>query len=64
MGEFIPGSKEVTIVADRSGKNYNIEEIGSRFIIPGLQGNKSFSDSFAESLTVIVGGFEGNKICS
>ena len=60
-GEFIPGSKEVTIVADRSGKNYNIEEIGSRFIIPGLQGNKSFSDSFAESLTVIVGGFEGIK---
>ena len=60
-GEFIPGSKEVTIVADRSGKNYNIEEIGSRFIIPGLKGNKSFSDSFAESLTVIVGGFEGIK---
>ena len=26
-----------------------------------MQGNKSFSDSFAESLTVIVGGFEGIK---
>ena len=60
-GEFVPGTKEVTVVADKSGKNYNVEKINTRFIIPGLKNYKSFSDSYAESSSVIVGGFEGIK---
>ena len=60
-GEFVPGTKEVTVVADKSGKNYNVDKINSRFIIPGLKNYKSFSDTYAKSSSVIVGGFEGIK---
>ena len=58
-GEFIPGYKVATIVADKPGDDYNITKIGTRFIIPGLQKYESFSGAYAESTTNIVGGFEG-----
>ncbi len=60
-GEFVPGRKEVTVVADKIGNGYNIEKKGERFSIPGLAKYKEFASSYAESKTKIVGGFSGER---
>ena len=59
---FEPGKKEVKVEADDAGLEYDIQEQGVRFSIPGLAKWKAFSDSYAVSETKIVGGFEGVKL--
>ena len=60
-GEFVPGRKEVKVVADRIGTEFNIREKGERFSIPGLAKYKEFSKSYAVSSSEIVGGFRGER---
>ena len=60
-GEFVPGRKEVKVIADKIGDGYNIPKSGVRFSIPGLAKYKQFSTSYAVSSTSIVGGFSGER---
>ena len=60
-GEFVPGRKEVRVVADSIGDRFNLEEKGVRLSIPGLQKYKEFSDSYAVTETKVVGGFSGER---
>ena len=60
-GEFVAGRKEVKVIADKIGDNYNIKKNGVRFSIPGLAKYKQFSKSYAVSSTSIVGGFSGER---
>ena len=56
-GEYLPGSKEVNVVADVSGANYNI---GLKdFTLPGFKGDPKFTTVFARSKTNMTGGYSG-----
>ena len=61
-GEFVPGRKEVRVVADSIGDRFNLEKKGTRLSIPGLQKYKEFADSYAITETKVVGGFSGERL--
>ena len=58
-GKTVPGSREVEVVADKPGDEYNITL--SDFTIPGFSGSPKFTKIFARSKTEITGGARGTK---
>lgn len=58
-GTDVPGSVEVTVVADIPGADYNIGL--SDFTIPGLKGDPRYSTVYARSKTAMSGGLVGMK---
>ncbi len=58
-GKIIPGSKEVEVVADKPGADYNIGLVD--FTIPGLKGSDKFDTIIARSKTEITGGASGTQ---
>lgn len=58
-GEIIPGSREVEVVADKPGSEYNIGL--TDFVIPGFKGSAKFETIFARSKTEMSGGFRGTE---
>ncbi len=56
-GEVIPGSLEVTVIADQAGEAYNIPE--GDFTVPGLKGDSRFNTIYAKSKAAMNGGFVG-----
>jgi hypothetical protein len=58
-GNIIPGKIEVTVYADQTGEEYNIEK--TKFTIPGFEGQPQFNSFYAESETNMTGGFDGVK---
>ena len=57
--EIIPGSREVEVVADRAGEEFNIGL--TDFTFSGFEGSPKFKTVFARSKTVMKGGFKGNE---
>lgn len=57
--ENIPGSKEVRVVADKPGKEYNLGL--SDFTLPGLKGSAKHELVFGRSKTEILGGASGDQ---
>jgi len=55
-GKVIPGSVEIKVIAQEAGENYNIGP--SNFSIPGLSGNALYYSIYAESESLITGGFK------
>ena len=60
-GKFQAGSIDVTVVSDVVGLQSNVDQIGTRFSIPGLSSYGDYKDSYALSKTKISGGFSGQK---
>ena len=58
-GKTIPGSKEVNVVADKPGAEYNIGL--TDFTIPGFKGSPKFESVFARSKTEMSEGYVGNS---
>ena len=58
-GKTVPGSKEVDVVADKAGAEYNIGL--TDFTIPGFKGSPKFETVFARSKTEMTGGYVGNS---
>src|SRR3989338_11286180 len=58
-GKTVPGSKEVNVVADKPGAEYNIGL--TDFTIPGFKGSPKFESVFARSKTEMSGGYVGNS---
>jgi len=58
-GKQIPGSKEVSVIADKAGTEYNIGL--TDFTIPGFKGSPKFETVFARSKTDMSGGYVGNS---
>ncbi|OGF70899.1 hypothetical protein A3C73_04865 [Candidatus Giovannonibacteria bacterium RIFCSPHIGHO2_02_FULL_44_11] len=56
-GKTMPGSKEVKVVADKPGADYNIGL--TDFTFPGLKDSPKFETVFARSKTEMTGGFFG-----
>lgn len=56
-GETIPGSVEVTVMADGSGEEYN--STLTDFTIPGFKNDPKYSKFYGRSKTEISGGFKG-----
>ncbi|MDP2668968.1 MAG: hypothetical protein Q8P07_04005 [bacterium] len=56
-GKTIPGSKEVKVIADKPGADYNIGL--TDFTFPGLKDSPKFKTVFARSKTEMTGGFSG-----
>ena len=54
-----PGALEVTVYAERPGKEFNIGL--TDFTLPGLKGTSSFSSVYARSKTEMTGGFAGTE---
>lgn len=54
----VPGSIEVTVLADSYGEDYNIQP--SDFTIPGFKGTPRYDGFFARSSTSMKGGSSGN----
>ncbi len=59
-GKLTPGSKEVKVLADRPGEDYNIGL--TDFTLPGLKGSSKYDLVFARSKTEITGGALGKRI--
>lgn len=57
--EIIPGSREVEVIADKPGVEYNIGL--TDFVIPGFKGSAKFETVFARSKTEMSGGFRGTE---
>lgn len=57
--EIIPGSKDVEVVADKAGEEYNLGL--TDFTLPGFAGSPKFNTVFARSKTPIQGGFVGSE---
>lgn len=55
-----PGSIEVTVYADEPGEEYNIAL--TDFTIPGFKGAEQFEHFYAQSVTPMTGGFEGERL--
>lgn len=55
--EIIPGSKEIEVMADASGAEYNIGLVD--FTIPGFAGGAKFKTIFGRSKTPMQGGYKG-----
>lgn len=55
--EIVPGSKEIDVVADKPGEEYNIGV--SDFTIPGFSGSPKFNTIFGRSKSPMQGGFSG-----
>ena len=58
-GEIVPGSREVEVIADKPGEEYNIGL--TDFTIPGFRGSSKFQTVFARSKTEMEGGFRGTQ---
>jgi len=58
-GKLVPGSKEVKVLADRPGEDYNIGL--TDFTLPGLKGSSKYDLVFARSKTEITGGALGSR---
>ena len=58
-GEIIPGSREVEVIADKPGAEYNIGLVD--FTIPGFKGSHKFETVFARSKIEMTGGFTGTE---
>lgn len=58
-GKIVPGSREVKVVADKAGPEYNIGL--TDFTIPGFSGSPKFNTIFARSKTEISGGYSGSS---
>ncbi len=56
-GKTIPGSKEVKVVADQPGPDYNAEL--TDFTIPGFKDSSKYNSFFARSKTKMTGGSSG-----
>lgn len=56
-GKKIPGSVEVTVVADKPGVDYNIPQ--TDFTIPGFKGDPRYKTFYVRSKTAMAGGFVG-----
>jgi hypothetical protein len=57
----VPGTVDVTVVADQAGQEYNIAPT-SRFTVPGLQSNASmYAGIYAQSSSPMTGGFSGTQ---
>jgi hypothetical protein len=57
--KIIPGSREVIVVADKPGPDYNIGLVD--FTIPGFKGSPKYITVFARSKTEMTGGFSGER---
>lgn len=57
-GTLTPGTVEAEVVADVSGKEYNIEP--ASFMIPGFKGNAKYEKITARSTQPFLGGGEGD----
>lgn len=57
-GETIAGSMEAIIIADKVGKEYNLEF--SDFTLPGFKGSSKYAKIYARSKNAVSGGFAGN----
>jgi hypothetical protein len=55
--EIIPGSREVEVIADKAGEEYNVDLVD--FTIPGFAGGPKFKTIFGRSKTPMQGGFRG-----
>lgn len=55
--ETVPGSLEVTVVADKPGADFNIGL--TDFTLPGLKGDPRFEQIYARSKTAMTGGVVG-----
>lgn len=58
-GEIIPGTLDVTVVADEVGEEYNISE--TTFVIPGFKGQEPYDFFHAETKTEISDGYDGTR---
>ncbi len=56
--EQIAGSIEAAIIADKDGKEYNLDF--SDFTLPGFKGSQKYAKIYARSKSAINGGFAGN----
>ncbi len=56
-GKLIPGSVEVSVIADVAGSKYNIAP--SDFTIPGFKNDPKFNAIYARSKVAFAGGMEG-----
>lgn len=56
-GEIVPSSKEVDIMADEPGENYNIGP--AKFTIPGFEGTPKYTAFYGESKESMTGGAKG-----
>ncbi|MFH1509991.1 MAG: hypothetical protein ABID67_02540 [Candidatus Nealsonbacteria bacterium] len=54
-GNFIAGEKEIEVIADETGPEYNIE--ATTFSIPGFAGTARYTKFYAKSFQPMVGGF-------
>ncbi|MCX6703180.1 MAG: hypothetical protein NTV02_00615 [Candidatus Zambryskibacteria bacterium] len=57
-GKVVPGSVEVSVIADQPGVAYNIGL--SDFTVPGLKGDPRFTTIYARSKSPMSGGFSGD----
>jgi len=56
-GDLVPGSLEITVVADEPGESYNIPP--TDFTLPGLKGDSKYTTIYARSKGAMTGGFVG-----
>lgn len=56
-GKLIPGSIEVSVIADVAGSKYNVGP--SDFTIPGFKNDPKFNTIYARSKVAFTGGMEG-----
>lgn len=59
-GKILPGSKEVKVVADKAGPEYNIGL--SDFTLPGLKNSPKYDLIFGRSKTEMKGGSSGERV--
>ena len=57
--EIVPGSKDIEVIADKAGAEYNIGL--TDFTLPGFSGSAKFNTIFARSKTPMQGGFAGSE---
>lgn len=53
-GEWTPGFKDIQVIADKQGKEYNIGP--STFSIPGLAGSPAYTEFYGKSFKPMTGG--------
>lgn len=56
-GKLVPGSVTVEVIADKPGKDYNIN--ADKFTIPGFKGTPKYTGFYGESSKPMAGGMTG-----
>ncbi|MDI9325523.1 MAG: hypothetical protein QM526_01960 [Alphaproteobacteria bacterium] len=60
-GQLTPGAKDIEVVADEPGQNFNTTTTGDKYTLPGLAGSEQAEYVYGISKTPLTGGFVGKK---